>query len=323
PAGSGGLPTLLLVLGMFAIGAGSAAALQARFAATDLAEPEHRARSLALVVWVGTAGAVVGPNLGVPGTAVERATGLPPLTGAFAIAAVLLAVTGALVAWRLRPDPLEVLARHAPDVDRPSGAPPLRVRAALVEVRASPSALLALVALVTAHVAMVSVMTMTPVHLTHHGHGVTVVGLTISLHVLGMFAFAPLVGALADRVGRVGVVVAGQVLLLAAAGLCAWGDRSTAAVVVGLFVLGLAWSLVTVPASALLTQDVTPAARPLVQGISDSTMNAAAAVGAIASGPVMAVLAFSGLSGAVAALVVPGLGAVLVLRGRLPRLDPL
>ncbi|KGM08513.1 MFS transporter [Cellulomonas carbonis T26] len=317
-----GVSTALLVLGMAGLGAGSAAALQSRFAATDLAEPAHRARSLALVVWVGTAGAVVGPNLGVPGAAIERATGLPPFAGAFAIGAVLLSATGVVVAVLLRPDPLHVLARHAPDLDRPSGAPRLRLRGALAEIRRVPSARLALVALVVAHVAMVSVMTMTPVHLTHHGHGVTVVGLTISLHVLGMFAFAPVVGAVADRVGRVPTVVAGQVLLLVAAAVGAVGRDSTAAVVVALLVLGVGWSVVTVPASALLTQDVAAPARPLVQGVSDSGMNAAAAVGAIASGPVMAALGFGGLAAVTVALVVPAMAAVHVLRGRAPAPGP-
>jgi MFS family permease len=57
----------VMVVGMMALGAGSAAGLQSRFAATDLAVPAHRARSLSLVVWVGTLGAVLGPNLGIPG----------------------------------------------------------------------------------------------------------------------------------------------------------------------------------------------------------------------------------------------------------------
>lgn len=313
--------TPLLVLGMAALGAGSAAGLQARFAATDLAEPSHRARSLSLVVWVGTVGAVVGPNLGVPGAVLERATGLPTYAGAFAIGAVLLSLTGALVWVRMRPDPLHVVARNAPDLDRPSGAPRLRVREALAEIRSAPSARLGLLALVTAHVAMVSVMTMTPVHLMHHGHGVTVVGLTISLHVLGMFAFAPLVGVVADRVGRVVTIVAGEVLLLVAAGLGAVGGGSTGAVVVALFLLGVGWSVVTVPASALLTQDVRAPARPLVQGLSDSGMNAAAAVGAIGSGPLMAVLGFRGLSAVTLVVVVAALGGVRVLhrRGARPR----
>lgn len=324
--------TALLVLGMVALGAGTAAGLQARFAATDLAEPAHRGRSLSLVVWVGTVGAVLGPNLGLPGELLEDRAGLPSLSGAFAIAAVLLALTAVVVGLFLRPEPLDVVRRHTaattapalapgvaglpPEPDatltaRPTTPPPLRLRAALREVRSSPTASFALLALVLSHLAMVSVMTMTPVHLAHQGHGITVVGLTISLHVLGMFAFAPVMGALADRVGAVRTVLLGQVVLLASAVVGAAGQDRTGAVVGALFLLGVGWSMVTVPAATLLSGAVEAPARPLVQGASDSAMNAAAAVGAIASGPLLAVVGFAGLAGASALCVVPVVVAVV------------
>ncbi|MBC7292346.1 MAG: MFS transporter [Actinotalea sp.] len=304
--------TLLLVLGMIALGAGTAAGLQARFAATDLAEPAHRGRSLSLVVWVGTIGAVLGPNLGVPGEALEARTGLPPLSGAFAIAAVLLGVTAVVVGVFLRPEPLDVVRRHGTAPDATSVGPaPLRPGAALQEVRRSPPATFALLALVLSHLAMVSVMTMTPVHLAHQGHGITVVGITISLHVLGMFAFAPVMGVLADRVGTVRTILLGQALLLASAVVGVLGADRTGAVVVALFLLGLAWSMVTVPAATLLSGAVAPESRPVVQGGSDSAMNAAAALGAIASGPLLATVDFAGLSATAALCVVPVVVAVV------------
>ncbi len=296
---------VLLVVGMLALGAGSAAGMQSRFAATDLAVPARRARSLSMVVWVGTVGAVLGPNLGVPGSAVESQLGLAPLSGAFVIGAVLLGVT-ALVVWLLmRPDPLLLAARHvAAQAATPT---PTRVgaRAALGEVRRVPAARFALVTLVLAHVAMVSVMTMTPVSLARHGQTITVVGITISVHVLGMYAFAPLVGAATDRYGRRPVILTGQVVLVLSAVLNVVAAGSTAAVVAGLFLLGLGWSIVTVPAAALLSQSVPARSRPFVQGLGDSAMNAAAAVGAIASGPAMATLGFSGLAACAGALVLP------------------
>ncbi|MHB1064111.1 MAG: MFS transporter [Georgenia sp.] len=337
----------LLVLGMLATGAGSATQLQARFAATDLAEPAHRARSLSLVMWVGTIGAVLGPNLGAPGEVVAARLGLPPLGGAFVLSAVLLALTAGVVLAGLRPDPLLLAQRHTaaaarvvvphaegtgrdatgpaatraeatgaeptvagPTVAGPTGTgqrPPARggVREALRLVRATPAGRFALLALVLAHVSMVSVMTMTPVHLSHQGGTVTVIGLTISLHVLGMFALAPVVGVAADRYGRVPVIVAGQGVLAAAAVVGALGADSTAAVAVALTLLGLGWSVVTVPASALLTQAVPTEARPLVQGLGDTAMNGAAALGAIASGPLMAVLGFSALATLAGVVVVP------------------
>jgi MFS family permease len=295
----------LLVVGMMALGAGSAAGMQSRFAATDLAVPARRARSLSMVVWVGTLGAVLGPNLGVPGKSVESRLGLAPLSGAFVIGAVLLAVT-ALTVWLLmRPDPLLVAVRHT---DTPASAPTVArtgVRVALREVRQAPAARFALTALVLAHVAMVSVMTMTPVSLARHGQTITVVGITISVHVLGMYAFAPIVGAATDRYGRRPVILTGQVVLGLSAILNVVASTSTMAVVVGLFLLGLGWSIVTVPAAALLSQSVPAPSRPFVQGLGDSAMNAAAAVGAITSGALMATLGFSGLAAVAGVLVLP------------------
>ncbi|NMR20945.1 MFS transporter [Cellulomonas fimi] len=316
---AGSIP--LLVLGMLAMGAGTAGGLQSRFAATDLALPEHRGRSLALVVWVGTLGAVVGPNLGVPGLAVERALGLPPLSGAFAIGAVLLALTATLLLVMLRPDPLRMAQRlgardGAASAPAPAPAPaPVAAdrtlgtvagtRAALRMLRASADGRFAFVALVLAHVSMVSVMTMTPVHLNRHGGTVTLIGLTISAHVVGMFGFAPIVGAAADRFGRVPVVVVGQLVLASSAAVSIVGAGSHAAVAVALGLLGLGWSVVTVPASTLLTESVPASSRPLVQGAGDASMNAAAALGAIASGPLMATVGFPGLALAAGAVVVP------------------
>jgi MFS family permease len=63
---------------------------------------------------------------------------------------------------------------------------------------------------------MVGVMVMTPVHLEHHGAALQVVGLTISLHIAGMYALSPLMGRAADRIGRVPVVLAGMAQLAVA-----------------------------------------------------------------------------------------------------------
>ena len=317
---------VLLVVGMMALGAGSAAGMQSRFAATDLALPARRARSLSMVVWVGTLGAVIGPNLGVPGKSVESRTGLPPLSGAFLIGAVLLGAT-ALVVWVfMRPDPLLLAAHHTDrgadlasaltpalalvSATTPATTPaftPARtgVRAALGEIRQVPAARFALTALVLAHVAMVSVMTMTPVSLARHGQSITIVGITISVHVLGMYAFAPLAGAAADRYGRMPVILAGQAVLGLSAILNVMASGSTTAVMVGLFLLGLGWSIVTVPAAALLSQSVPAPSRPFVQGAGDSAMNAAAAIGAITSGALMVTFGFSGLAAIAGVLVLP------------------
>jgi MFS family permease len=307
----------LLVLGLLLTGFGTALMLQNRFAAIDLALPERRTRTLSFVVWTGTFGAVLGPNLGAPGTPVAGALGIPVLAGAFVLATACLLAAMLVVLLALRPDPLELARRHAPSPAAPPGTPAApvrdgRVRRALGAIRRSPDALFAVVALLAAHGTMVAVMTMTPVHLHHHGATLTVVGLTISGHVVGMFAFAPLVGAAADAWGARRTVLAAQGLFLVTAALGVLGARSPAVVAVALFLLGLSWSIATVPASSLLSSAIAAADRVEVQGVSDALMNVVAAAAALLAGPALVLLGFEGLSVLAALFVLP----VLVIARR-------
>ena len=113
---------VLLLLGAAFLGLGTAANLQARFAAVDLAEPERRGRSLSTVVWAITIGAVAGPNLIQPGAAVGAALGLPPIAGPFVFSAVGLFLAAGLLFAGLRPDPLLLSRRLARQADA-SGEP--------------------------------------------------------------------------------------------------------------------------------------------------------------------------------------------------------
>src|SRR6478735_4703842 len=119
---------VLLVLGSVGIGIGTAASLQARFAAVDLATAEHRGRALSTVVWAVTVGAVAGPNLIQPGTVVGTLLGLPPIAGPFVISGAGLLIAAVLLFAGLRPDPLLLARRlaaanNAATAERGSGAP--------------------------------------------------------------------------------------------------------------------------------------------------------------------------------------------------------
>lgn len=163
---------------------------------------------------------------------------------------------------------------------------------------------------------MIMVMTMTPVHMEHGGADLTAVGLTISLHVAGMYALSPLVGWLADRLGRVPVLLAGQGVLLAAAAVSGLADHGTAMITVGLVLLGVGWSLGLVSGSALLAESLPPERRPAVQGLSDLLMNASGAASGALSGILLAHLGYGGLNAVAAALTVPVLvWAVFALLG--------
>ncbi|AUZ34703.1 MFS transporter [Arthrobacter sp. PGP41] len=326
---------ILLVLGAAGIGVGTAASLQARFAAVDLADPEHRGRALSAVVWAVTVGAVAGPNLIQPGTVVGQALGLPPVAGPFVIAAAGLLLANVLLFAGLRPDPL-LLARELALQQAGTGAAATpqqtpaasggggtgartngqanRVGGSLVRglraIRGSRTALLAVAAVVGAHAVMVGVMSMTPLHLqelvegpgaSHAGHAASgdvlvIIGFTISLHIAGMFALSPVMGWLTDRAGRAQTIMIGFTLLITAVAVAGFGQASTGAVAAGLVLLGLGWSAATVSGSTLLAESVGQDARVVVQGVSDMLMGAAGAVGGAVSGLVLSWIGYLGLN---------------------------
>jgi MFS family permease len=298
----------LLLLGILLLGFGSAVTLQSRFAATDLSEPKRRGRDLAVVVWATTIGAVLGPNLIEPADAFGQSLGLPPLSGPliFAIAAQALAVGLYLIG--LRPDPLTLARRIG--IERPV-APEAGRR-----VADSNGVVTGIVALSLSTATMVSVMSMTPVHLVHQGATLAIVGLTISLHVLGMFGLSPVFGLLADRVGREFTIALGQVVLLAALLTTAMGAESEIAITVGLVLLGLGWSASTVAGSTLVAESADLAHRTTIQGRSDLLQSATGALGGAAAGLVLALIGYSGLALAAISLVAV---VFVVLLGRMLR----
>ncbi|WP_403023870.1 MFS transporter [Salinibacterium sp. GXW1014] len=287
----------LLLLAFALAGAGSATNLQARFAATDLASPRHRGRDLSLVVWSTTVGSVLGPNLIEPGEAVGRMLGLPSLTGPFLFALAAQAVTVLVYAIFLRPDPL-LKAREALGVT--PGEPP---RLGFATLRVNARARFAVASVALSHATMVALMAMTPVHLYGHGASLAIVGLTISLHVAGMFALSPVFGWLSDRLGRLPVLLGGQTLLLAALVTAWFGSESHELVAVSLVLLGLGWSASTISGSAMVVDAVPAGDRPGVQGVSDLLMNLAGAAGGALAGPVLTAIGYPGLGLATTTLV--------------------
>ncbi|MGV9625810.1 MFS transporter [Streptomyces sp. NPDC003487] len=293
----------LLLCGMAGFGAASSANLQARFAAADLAEPERRARAISHVVWATTVGAVLGPNIAAPAGRSVAGLGIPEAAGPFLWAGGIFLVSAVVVAVRLRPDPLLTARALAPAEEHsPAGR---SLRAGLAAVAASPRARLALVTVAVAHTAMVSVMSMTPLDLTHHGASIDLIGLVISGHIAGMYAFSPLMGRLADRLGRLAVTGLSVGLLAVALFLAGTAGDSHGQTAAGLFVLGLGWSAGLVSGSALLTDSVPPPARAAAQGLSDLTMNTSAGIGGAVAGLVVAQASYAWLNLAAACLLLP------------------
>lgn len=130
------------------------------------------------------------------------------------------------------------------------------------------------------------------------------VGITIALHVGGMYALSPIFGILADRWGRLRVVLLGQVLLGGALAFAVFVNDQEWGVMVALILLGLGWSAATVAGAALLTESSAPDLRTRRQGRSDSLMSLSAAAGAVLAGVILSNFQYSGLGLAASVLVI-------------------
>jgi MFS family permease len=284
----------LLLIGIFLLGAGSATSLQARFAATDIPSAGKTGRSIGLVVWATTVGAVTGPNLFGPGEELGRAIGLAPLAGPF-LFTVAAQTLSTLVFWfGLKPDPL----KYAQEIQKDAGKAKHKIsfKSAVETLKAYPVARFAVLSIALSHMVMVSVMAMTPVHLEHLGYGIVIVGFTISLHIAGMYALSPLMGFLADKFGKIQTIFLGQILFVAALLFAGLGHADRWMVTIGLTLLGLGWSAATVAGSALLSATLPADEKTNVQGLSDSVMNLSGAFGGAVAGLLLASFQFEGLN---------------------------
>lgn len=293
------LPVALI--GLLLFGGSTAANLQSRFAAADRAAPDQIGRSLSLVVWSTTIGAVIGPNLTGPGAALADSVGVPDLAGPMIFSAAGFGIAGLLTFVLLRPDPL-VHAAGAASAAR-------GVRAALPHIRGR--ALTAIWAIASSHAVMVAVMALTPVHMEDHGAALEVIGFTISLHIAGMFALSPVMGWLSDRWGPDRTILLGQSILLVAVFVSGTSGSSQVQITIGLTLLGIGWSASVIAGAAALTGALAIADRPVVQGFSDLAMNLAGALGGLLAGVVVALSGFGALNAAAAVLTVPVIAIVL------------
>lgn len=301
----------LLLLAGCMFGSGTATSLQARYAATDAAEPGHVARALSVVVWATTIGVVLGPNLTGVGATVGTTLQIDVLAGPFAFSVVAFGL-GLIVVW----SGLRRLQRARPVRGEQPARQPLT--STFREVLAIPPARLGLVAIAVAHAVMVGVMSMTSVHLRHHGASLTVVGIVISGHVAGMFGLSPVMGSLADAVGRIRTTWTGLVILATSMLIIAVApDDAHGVTGLALVLLGLGWSACLVSGSALLSQSVPADIRTSAQGMSDLTMGVLATVSGTAAGPVLGAWGFDWLAILCGVLLLP----VALLAARTPAIE--
>jgi MFS family permease len=273
----------LLVLGTLMIGFGNSSNQLSRYAAADLVPLGRRASTIGVVVWGATVGAVVGPNLVAFSGEVALNLGLPELAGPYLLPIVFVGAAAILSFAMLRPDPFEIADHSA--VDTNDGDQPAP---SLAELLKRPAVLAAIVALVTGQVVMVLIMTMTPLHMTSHGHGLAAVGFVISGHTFGMFALSPLSGRLTDRYGSPIVITAGLIVLAVSSVMAAVAPPDGGALLfIALFLLGYGWNLGFVAGSAMLAGNLAIPERTRLQGFTDSFIWSSAAAASLSSGIVV------------------------------------
>jgi MFS family permease len=288
-----------------------------RYVAGDLVPPERRASAIGMVVWGATIGSVSGPNLVAPAGDMARALGLPELAGAYLLTVVFIGLAAILAFVLLRPEPYALadpsaLAVRDAGTDAPSAITLLR----------RPVVFVALVTLVAGQVVMVLIMTMTPIHLIDHGHGLSTVGFVLSAHTFGMFALSPISGRLTDRFGSPIIIGAGMATLAVAALLAALAPADGGLLLtIALFLLGYGWNLGFVAGSAMLTRGLALGERTRVQGIADGLVWSSAAVASLSSGVVVAGASYTALGLVGAALLVAPV-ILLVVHGRSLRPRP-
>ena len=283
----------LMLLGSFLVGAASASCYQARFAAIDLATPDKRAKQLSLVVWGSTIGAVAGPNLMEPSGRIAESFGLPSLVGPYIVSATTLGLAVIVIYLFLRPDPYLTAhkdARAAGTVIKKS------FRETFAYIKSESVALFAISSIAIGHLVMVAVMVMTPVNMKHVDVTLQVIGFVISIHVLGMYAFSPVVGNLTDKLGPVRVIQLGVAILLTSTVVSGTASADNAIQLgIGLFLLGIGWSCTLIAGSTLLSESVSDEMRPSSQGTSDLTMNLMGAAGGAVAGLIIGLLNYGWL----------------------------
>ncbi len=266
----------LFVLALFVLGIGHGANQLARFAAADPHPVGRRGTVLSLVVWAGTIGAVVGPNLLGPTGSVAGRLGMASLAGGYLVAVVAFGLPALIVGIALRPDPAVLAVAGRGGGSAADGGWNREV-------------LVAVAALIAAQFVMLLVMTMTPVHIRGHEHGLAAVGGVMSAHFAGMFALSPIAGKASDRFGGLRVALVGLVLVAVAGVVAAVAPTTSVATLsVALLLLGLGWSAAFVASSSLLAS-----AGALVQGRADSVGWAFAAIASIGSGVLIATVGYA------------------------------
>ncbi|UQZ33424.1 MFS transporter [Paenibacillus sp. PK3_47] len=286
---------VLLFLSLLVYGAGTATNLQARYAGTDLASPAKRATAVSIAMVSTTLGAVAGPNLVEPMGQFAKAIGVPALAGPFILGAVAYILAGLVLLVFLRPDPLLVASAIA--ATQKSNDATLSNNRQDNLAKNQRGVIVGATVMILTQIVMTSIMTMTPVHMRHHGHGLSQVGLVIGFHIGAMYLPSLITGILVDKIGRTAIAVAAGTTLLAAGILSAVASTdSVTMLIIALALLGLGWNFGLISGTAIIVDSTNSANRAKIQGSIDVLIALAGALGGVLSGMIVDHFSFATLS---------------------------
>lgn len=277
---------LLLFISLFIYGAGTSTNLQARYAGVDLAKANQRAKAASIAMVATTLGAVAGPNLVTPMGHVAEGLGMPTLSGPFLLAMVAYTLAGLVFFLFLKPDPLMVA--RAIEENNKTKAETSTIDHSKQQVQRT-GVMIGASVLILSHIVMVAIMTMTPVHMQHHGSGLSAVGLVIGLHIAAMYLPSLITGSLVDKIGRMKMVIASAVTLTAAGLLAALvPGESVVWLTISLVLLGLGWNFGLISGTAIVVDSTTVQNRAKIQGSIDVGVAIGGSAGSILSSFIVA-----------------------------------
>ncbi|MCW9134124.1 MFS transporter [Bacillus paramycoides] len=285
---------ILLFASLLIYGAGTATNLQARYAGTDLANKKQRATAISVTMVMTTFGAVAGPNLVNVMGDFALSIGVPSLAGPFILSATAFILAGIVLFIMLRPDPLDIskkILAYKKEFENENDSNPVdkAVNKRGLAVGAT--------VMVLTQIVMVAIMTMTPVHMKHHGHGLAEVGIVIGFHIGSMYFPSLVTGVLVDKMGRTAMSIASGITLLFAGLLAAFApSNSVVLLVIALSLLGLGWNFGLISGTALIVDSTEPSTRAKTQGTLDVFIALAGATGGAFSGMIVANTSYATLS---------------------------
>ena len=278
----------LLCLGGALLGVGQASSGQIRFAAAEVVTGSQRAKSIGLIVFAGTLGAVGGPLVIAPSEVWAADFGLAAQMGPFLVAALFMTLALVLTFVFLRPDPLQLgLALAAEESAEEEDPVPLAPARPVREILRGRQVRLAIAAMVIGQLVMTLLMVITPLHMSRNAYDTQAISWVIMAHTLGMFGLSSVTGRLVGRLGSVPMIVIGSGILIVA-GLMTPVGTGFWLLATSLFLLGLGWNVCFIAGSSLLSDALAANERGRVQGTNEMLVALASGAGSLGTGTAFA-----------------------------------